>query len=95
MKANTCALRMDCHSQKQTGGKHVMLSSDCNLKQPLVMHRDWFGEPVLHTFENTQYNIPQNYDAILTACYGDYMQLPPEEKRVAHHGFVAYLKENV
>ena len=41
-------------------------------------------------FEGKQYRIPQGYDAWLRAFYGDYMQLPPEEKRVSHHTFEAY-----
>ena len=29
-------------------------------------------------------NIPNNDDNTLIPIYGDYMQLPPEEERVAH-----------
>ena len=29
--------------------------------------------------------IPVGYDDYLKIAFGDYMQLPPEEKRVAHH----------
>ena len=35
-------------------------------------------------FEDMQAPVPHNYDAVLTALYGDYMQIPPEEKRRAH-----------
>lgn len=35
-------------------------------------------------FENTQIFVPQEYDKILRQYYGDYMQLPPEEKRKNH-----------
>lgn len=45
------------------------------------------------TFEGREYNIPCGYDAILKAYYCDYMQLPPEEKRVSTHKFVAYWKD--
>lgn len=36
------------------------------------------------TFETGRFKIPQNYDLYLTLFYGDYMTLPPEEKRVTH-----------
>ena len=41
-------------------------------------------------FENRLFMAPKGYDKWLTAFYGDYMKLPPEEKRVPHHEFEAY-----
>ena len=29
--------------------------------------------------------LPVGYDQYLTIAFGDYMQLPPKEKQVAHH----------
>ena len=49
--------------------------------------KDCFGEPVKVQFEDTQLSIPQKADKILTRIYGDYMQLPPEQKRVCRHTF--------
>lgn len=43
-------------------------------------------------FEGKEYSAPKGYKQWLTCFYGDYMQLPPEEKRVSHHMFKAYLK---
>lgn len=40
---------------------------------------------VLHPFEQGQYRIPEGYDDLLRRCYGDYMQLPPEDQRVGIH----------
>ena len=45
----------------------------------------WFGEPAGLMFEGIKVKVPKEYDAYLTQLYGDYMQLPPEEKREGHH----------
>lgn len=36
------------------------------------------------TFEGNTYNIPKGYDKWLSTFYGNYMELPPENKRVVH-----------
>lgn len=43
-------------------------------------------------FENREYMSIRDYDIYLRNIYGDYMQLPPKEKQITHHGFVAYWK---
>lgn len=45
-----------------------------------------FNKMIYHQFENISVPIPEEYDTILHQLYGDYMQLPPEEKRVFRHG---------
>ena len=35
-------------------------------------------------FEDIKIKVPVGYDAILTRNYGDYMKLPPKEKRINH-----------
>lgn len=42
-------------------------------------------------FEGKKYKAPIGYDEWLKDFYGDYMQLPPVEKRVTHHQYEAYL----
>lgn len=44
-------------------------------------------------FEGSSFKAPSDYDTVLKTIYGDYMQLPPKEQRVPHHGFTAYWKD--
>ena len=45
-------------------------------------------------FESIEANIIENFDTFLKCRYGDYMQLPPEEERVAGHAAPVYWKED-
>ena len=36
-------------------------------------------------FEGKIYNVPRNWNLYLSRIYGDYMTLPPEEKRITHY----------
>ena len=49
------------------------------------LKKEWFSESLKVYFEKLQFNIPIGYHEYLTTQYGDYMQLPPENKRVSHH----------
>ncbi|WP_458456551.1 LicD family protein [Methanobrevibacter sp.] len=51
---------------------------------PLIYDKKDFKEVEKVKFEDVYVNVPKNYDKILTELYGDYMQLPPEEKRYNH-----------
>lgn len=46
-------------------------------------------------FEEKMYKAPIGYDEWLTSFYGNYMELPPVEKRVAHHLYKAYTEEGI
>ncbi len=43
-----------------------------------------FGTPTLYEFETEQFYGVANPDQYLTSLYGEYMQLPPEDKRHTH-----------
>ena len=45
---------------------------------------DCFSEFIDVEFENLELKAIKNYDKFLKTIYGDYMQLPPESKRVGH-----------
>lgn len=60
-----------------------------------IVPSDYFGQPALLQFEDLKLSCPHKFREYLTAIYGaDYMQLPPEEKRVLHHYEIISLGEN-
>lgn len=44
-----------------------------------------------YRFENTEFLGPNNASALLSRCYGDYMQLPSMENRKPHYSSVTFL----
>ncbi|MBQ1311675.1 MAG: LicD family protein [Blautia sp.] len=51
----------------------------------ITYKKEWFGEPTKLEFEGMFFDGPHDPDQYLTKRYGDYMTLPPVEKRVTHH----------
>lgn len=58
--------------------------------QPWVFPKETFSSYIDIEFEGRKYMAIKNYDTFLTAQYGDYKKLPPVEKQVPHHSFIAY-----
>ena len=54
-------------------------------------NKELLRETKKYTFENTEFVGPAEYDAVLTQLYGNYMELPPEEKRRSHNVVAWYL----
>ena len=55
---------------------------------------EWFKELGYMEFEGHQMPVPADVDEYLKISFGDYMQLPPEEDRVARHNAVFIDLEN-
>lgn len=53
-----------------------------------IVPRKVFGEPTLYPFEDMEVYGVEFYDEYLTYIYGNWRELPPEEKRVSHHDFI-------
>ncbi len=58
-----------------------------------IMETKVYNETIDYEFEGKDFKGLKNYHEYLSALYGDYMQLPPEEKRVTHHTYIAYYKD--
>ena len=50
-----------------------------------IVPAEWYGEGKMMSFSGIPCRVPVEYEKWLTQVYGDYMQLPPPEKRVTHH----------
>lgn len=50
-----------------------------------IVKKSILGKPLRVPFEDTKFPIAEHYHEYLTQMFGDYMTLPPEEKRVGLH----------
>lgn len=44
----------------------------------------------MHKFEDVEFSIPNHAEKILTNIYGNYMELPPKDKRILHYSKVEF-----
>ena len=95
LPGNLIAKRMNDAAFAATGGKRTSICGELtsySSKERSVFRTAWFEETVPLPFEGELFPAPKEYDTILRYFYGDYMQLPPPEKRRLEHGFTAYEK---
>lgn len=69
---------------EKTSGEWLVAYSGASGKKD-VYRSKWFEKMIPFPFENTSIDVPIEYDAYLHHMYGEYMLLPPVEKRVSHH----------
>lgn len=55
-----------------------------------IFDKNIFGNGIYAEFEKNMFLIPEKYDEYLKHMYGDYMKLPPEEKRHGEHFYNTY-----
>lgn len=53
-----------------------------------IMPKCYFGTPTKYQFGTSTVMGVEKYDEYLTALYGNWRQLPPEDKRQSHHDFL-------
>lgn len=58
-------------------------------KEEIIPYKD-YESAVDMEFCGEPFSVPVGYDKILTELFGDYMTLPPENKRVTHHKYIFY-----
>ncbi len=51
----------------------------------LIFPKKWFDDYVYLDFEDTKIRCPRDYNEFLTYLFGNYMEYPPEEKRISGH----------
>ena len=73
-----------CILRHSTGGRERCINYFGHWRAREIFSADVFGAPVDYTFEGMTLSGVAHPDAYLAQLYGDYMQLPPPEKRVAH-----------
>lgn len=69
---------------KNTKSKYLVSYGGIYSRHKENFERQWFFPTNKIEFEGKMYSCPNNPDALLTHIYGDYMKLPPKEKRVTH-----------
>jgi lipopolysaccharide cholinephosphotransferase len=57
---------------------------------PIIFSKEDFQDTVLLDFEDTQFYAMNGYDKVLRQVYGDYMQMPPEDKRVPKQYWIKF-----
>lgn len=71
-------------SSPHTGYISSLYGDEANIRYP----EKWFFPVRWVTFEDIRVPVEANPDKYLKKTYGDYMKLPPLEKRKFHHGYV-------
>lgn len=69
---------------KNTDSKRVCIHSG-SCYDYWFFPKEIFDEYIDTQFEETTFRIPRQYDIYLSTVYGDYMTMPPIEKRITHN----------
>lgn len=78
------------NSNNSNNNKYIISGTPYGLKT--VFDKSIFEKTVDMQFENIVVKAPVGWDEYLRQIYGNYMELPPVEKRVSLHHFTAYKK---
>lgn len=91
LPANIIAKRISRFAEKvDFNASETVASSIFGYGRDEEVVRSVFDSYVDVDFEGRKFKAMSGYETFLHNIYGDYMQLPPEEKRVLKHNFKAY-----
>ncbi len=76
-------------NEKYTGYVSILAATTYGMKKD-VFPAECFSECVPCNYHGIATFIPCGYDAVLSTTYGDYMKLPPVEKRGVWHGNLVF-----
>lgn len=65
-----------------------LLYEQSALPRSYYFDKQWCEELAEYPFEDQFFKGPKQYDAFLSSLYGDYMELPPEDKRENRHQII-------
>ena len=82
IKVDRAAARLDYGSSDYVGN----LMGAYGKKE--ILRKEIFGRPTRYAFENIEVNGPERYNEYLTTIYGDWNQIPPENKRHGKHSYL-------
>ena len=80
-----CIKQYDYLICNKKNGEYLIDSYSSYAFERIVYPKSIFDNRVLHKFEDAFFYIPVGWDSYLKIIYGDYMVLPPEEKRGIQH----------
>lgn len=82
-----------CSECREMATTKVTFQSPASWKSYKTYDRSLFANVIDVPFEGHYFMAIKEYDSYLRAIYGDYMTLPPEDKRKPHHTLNAFWKE--
>ena len=65
----------------------TLIYNDISINKHKYYKKSFFNKTHYVKFEDTEFAILDNYDRYLKDLFGNYMKLPPEDKRISNHSF--------
>lgn len=80
--------------QRETSDRDTALAVTAWANNHVIYDKSWYEKECWLEFNGEKFRAPAGYEASLREDYGDFMALPPPEKRHAYHGYKIYRRGN-